>query len=331
MLQTNPLTGQCPHCGAAAQHLRYHSRYESRDGERRVIRCRLCRKTFCDRYGTAFYDLKTSEAKVQRAIHQVLKGLGYEAVARIEDVHPRSVHRWVERAAEQATKADETVVTNVEAEVVELDELYGFAGCKQNPEQDDGETGKHWTHCAMVRESRLLLEARVGRRTLEEARELVEGAAARLVPECRPLWCSDGLESYVEAVLSVFFVIIHFMRTGRRGRPRSPRRVPDPRLRYGQVIKQHSGRRLVGITKRVVFGVEELIPLAQISTSLLERLNGTLRLHVSPMRRKTRAFAKCRHTLDLHVTLFKSYYNLCLAHGSLGGRTPAQTACHGSP
>jgi hypothetical protein len=44
------------------------------------------------------------------------------------------------------------------------------------------------------------------------------------------------------------------------------------------------------------------------------------------MRRKTRAFAKRRATLNLHVHLFKSYYNLCLAHSSLQGTTPAQVA-----
>lgn len=44
------------------------------------------------------------------------------------------------------------------------------------------------------------------------------------------------------------------------------------------------------------------------------------------MRRKTRAFAKCRDTLSMQVQLFKSYYDLSLAHSSLNGKTPAQAA-----
>ena len=130
----------------------------------------------------------------------------------------------------------------------------------------------------------------------------------------------------MEALLSLFAVVIHFIRTRRRGRPRKPKAVARPELRYGQVVKQRAGKRLVAVTKRVIFGLAELIPLTLISTSLLERLNGTLRLHVSPMRRRTRAFAKCRETLNLHVQLFKSYYNLCLAHSSLTAQTPAQAA-----
>jgi hypothetical protein len=133
-----------------------------------------------------------------------------------------------------------------------------------------------------------------------------------LAAGCFPLWCSDGWEPYVGALLSVFSVVIHFLRSGRRGPPPKPRAVAHPQLRYGQVVKQRAGRKLVAVIKRVVFGVAELVPLSLISTSLLERLNGTLRLHVSPMHRKTRAVAKCRETLNRHVQLFKSYYNLCL-------------------
>jgi IS1 family transposase len=47
-----------------------------------------------------------------------------------------------------------------------------------------------------------------------------------------------------------------------------------------------------------MFGVEEQIPLKQISTSLLERLDGTIRQHVAPLHRQTRSFAKCRTALD---------------------------------
>jgi IS1 transposase len=229
-----------------------------------VIRCRQCRKTFCDRYGTAFYDLKTEEAKVQRSIHQTLEGLCPEAVARIEGIHPTTVQRWVGRAATQAQAADQEIIDQVSAGHVEVDELYSFAGVKHpDPEVDSEQVGQHWTHCAMARESRLLLEVVVGPRTEETAIELVSGAAARLAPNCWPLWSSDGWKPYEAALLKLFCVVIHFIRSRRRGRPNAPRRVPDPRLRYGQVVKAREGRRLVAVTRRVVFGVAELIPLGE--------------------------------------------------------------------
>jgi hypothetical protein len=76
----------------------------------------------------------------------------------------------------------------------------------------------------------------------------------------------------------------------------------------------------------VVFGLAKLIPLRQISTSLLECLNETIRQHVVPLHRKTRSFAKCRTALDTRTLLFKNYYNLCRKHSTLKGKTPAQPA-----
>jgi IS1 family transposase len=228
----------------------------------------------------------------------------------------------------QAKAADQQVITGVSTQNIELDELYSFAGEKHPDEQESNleEVGQHWTHIAMARESRLMLEVIVGRRTQESATKLMEGAAKRLAPDCWPLWSSDGWESYLFALTLVFAVLIHFIKGKGRGRPKDSQVVPDPRVRYGQVIKQRAGRRLVLVTRRVVFGVAELIPLKQISTSLLERLNGTIRQHVAPLHRKTRSFAKCRTALDTQTQLFKSYYNLCRKHGTLKGKTPAQAA-----
>src|SRR6266540_5063546 len=168
MTQPKPLSRQCPHCGASADHVKYHSRYSSRDGSRLVFRCTLCRKTFCDRFGTAFYDLKTPEEKVLRSVHQVLEGLSYEAISRIEQVHSTSVQRWAERALVQAQLADHLMLQNLAPEVIEMDERHSFAGTKQrSPATADDDAGKHWTHCSMARESRLLIEVEVGPRTEE--------------------------------------------------------------------------------------------------------------------------------------------------------------------
>jgi hypothetical protein len=196
-----------------------------------VIRCKQHNGTFCDRYGTAFYDLKTPEDKVQRAIQQGLEGFCPEAVARVEDVHPTTVQRWIERACEQAKAADRKVITDVSTENVELDELYSFAGAKHPDEQENDldEVGQHWTHCAMARESRLLLEVVVGPRTQESATKLVEGAAKRLALDCWPLWSSDGWEPYLFALMIVFAVLVHFIKGKGRGRPKHPQVVPDPR------------------------------------------------------------------------------------------------------
>jgi transposase-like protein len=229
MTKANTLTGQCPRCGTLPEPA-YHSHYALQSGQMvSVLRCRACRKTFCDRYGTAFSDLKTPQAKVQRALQQGLEGLCPEAVARVEQVHPTTVQRWVARASAQARAADQAVITNVSTAHVKLNELYSFAGSKQ-PDSlttEAAEVGQHWTHCALTRESRLLLEVVVGPRTQASATQLVEGAAQRLTKDSWPLWLNDGWQAYWFALLLLVGIWLHFIKGRGRGRPKQPQVVSD--------------------------------------------------------------------------------------------------------
>ncbi len=87
------------------------------------------------------------------------------------------------------------------------------------------------------------------------------------------LICVDGFSAYVGAVRTVFRVAV---RTGRRGRPRLA--LPDTVL-LAQVIKSHQGRRLVEVTRRVIFGTAEAVASViaatrggtQINTAYIER------------------------------------------------------------
>jgi transposase-like protein/IS1 family transposase len=328
MTKTTFPPDNCVYCNAGCQDLRYHSRYQTLDGERIVFRCRRCRKTFNDRFGTAFYDLKTSSEKVSRAIQQVAEGLSFEAVARIEQVAPSTVAEWVKRGAEQAVLLDRELVQEIETEIVEMDEVYSFAGHKQKRDDENtdllSETGKHWTHCSFARQTRLILAIKIGFRDEILTNELVIETASRLKQDCFPLWVTDGWKAYIFALVLRFHQKIYQIRRRGRGRPPKPKMIPAPTLRYGQVVKQRERGRVVGIEKRIIFGKKEEIDPKDIITSHLERLNGTMRLHCTPLHRKTRCFAKRKTQLEQQVTLFKSYYNFCLKHESLKYQTPAQ-------
>ena len=323
-MKTTFFPEQCVYCHALAQDLRYHSRYQTRDGQRTVFRCRICRKSFNDRYGTAFYDLKTPAEKVSRAIQQIAEGLSFEAVARIEQVAAETVSKWMKRAVYQADLIDQQLVQEIETETIEMDEVYSFAGTKQKPQILSDEVGKHWTHCSFARKTRLLLAVKVGLRDETLAQELVAETASRLSANCHPLWVTDGWKVYIYALLLQFHLLVYQIKRRGRGRPPNPKMIPLPSLRYAQLVKQRESGRVVGIEKRIIFGKEEAIDMKDVITSHLERLNGTMRLHVTPLHRKTRCFAKKKKQLEEQVKLFKSYYNFCLQHHSLGYQTPAQ-------
>jgi IS1 family transposase len=54
-----------------------------------------------------------------------------------------------------------------------------------------------------------------------------------------------------------------------------------------------------------------------VSTSHVERLNGTTRLHVKRLARLTYAFSKKLENFEAAVALHFAYYNLVRSHGSL--------------
>jgi hypothetical protein len=153
------------------------------------------------------------------------------------------------------------------------------------------------------------------------------------------LICVDGLASHVTAFRRAFREKVP---TGRRGRP--PYRLPRGVL-PGQVVKNHSGRRLVEVTRRAVWGSIGRIGRVwkrtgtgrQINTSYIERINATFRSRLASLVRRGRGLAHKVETLDLGVYLVGCVYNLCTEHRSLRipvtgggtkwqGRTPAMAA-----
>ena len=93
---------------------------------------------------------------------------------------------------------------------------------------------------------------------------------------------------------------------------------PHPDLVYGQIVKENEGGRIVKITYRIKCGAERFKQLGlKISTTLLERLNLTIRHSLSPLVRKTLGFCKKRENLRKQTTFFQAFYNFARPHMSL--------------
>ena len=168
------------------------------------------------------------------------------------------------------------------------------------------------------------------------AQAFVHQLLKRLAKGSMPLFLSDGLSHYKTALLSHFG---HWWQPPRRraqGAAPKPRWCPLPTLNYAQVVKKCRRRRLVKLIQQVVFGTAQAIPHVldqpawQINTAFVERLNLTLRQHISALARRTRHLAKSQLGLERSLALFQAYYNFCLPHASLAlkrqPRTPAMAA-----
>lgn len=322
-----PPSLRCPHCRSSARHLFYHSTYRTRDGPRLLWQCRKCRRCLSERRGTAFFNLKTPEREVASCLDSLTRGDSQTSVAQSRRHKRDTLRMWRKRAAHAARAVDAGLVTDLRVRDLELDEQWSFAGCKKAAFADSSERGEVWWHKAMARESRLLVEQFVCARTPEAARRLIDQSFDRLASGPPPRVSSDGYDAYTQPLSEQVKAITLYplqwaLMKGKRGRPPKPKIIPDPSLIYGQVEKTREGRRIVKVEKRLVLG-PPTTELAHISTSLLERQNGTARSRNRYLVRKTYAFAKRVPYLDDQSEVDKTFYNFCRKHRGLEGVTPA--------
>ena len=207
---------------------------------------------------------------------------------------------------------------------------------KNCAEDERDEAGDFWDHTAVTADSKLMVSLVVGKRTKDQTNELVKDAQSRLRSGHLPVLLSDGYEGYEPAILDAFGRRYPAAKSGLKGRPSNPVIRWPQGLAYGQVIKSASD----GIHLKVIRGKAKLehtlslLGYNKINTSVVERHNGTSRLHNQRKVRKTLAFSTSSRYHRWMSWLSVVQYNFCRAHGSLRlkdesrihHRTPAMAA-----
>jgi IS1 family transposase/transposase-like protein len=297
--------------------------YQTQSGKRRIFQCKHCERSFAETRDTVFFDLRTPEEKVMMALKMLLVKVDLAGIGFVLGVTEETTLEWLRRAAQQAETINAHLLRELPVTQVQLDEMWSFVTRKHAKEAElDGESpdtsadGRQWIWLSYAPEWRLMLAAVVGPRTASSALTLIQLTAAMIAGV--PCFFSDGFSSYWAALLATYHQVQTFARTGKRGRPRHPRLAPHPDLVYGQVIKQKVQGRLKALTYRLGCGVTRFVAQRlAISTSLLERLNLTLRQHLAPLGRKSLGFCKEREQLRRRVVFFQAFYNFARPHRSL--------------
>jgi IS1 family transposase len=257
------------------------------------------------------------------ALKMLLVKVALSDIGFVLGVTEATVLMWLERAAHKAREINAHLLRELPVTEVQLDEMWSFIKRKHAQQAEaDGESsdlsedGRQWVWISFAPEFRLILAAFVGPRTLESALELIQMTAAVVLGV--PCFFSDGFSCYLSALIEVYHTLKTFPPTGKRGRPKQAVKEPHPDLVYGQVVKKKRQGRLHELLYRVRCGSERLAELGlSISTSLIERLNLTLRHALAPLVRKSQCFCKDRTHMRRRVVLFQAFYNFARPHMSL--------------
>ena len=309
--------------------------YLTQSGKRRIFRCKDCESTFSETRDTVFFDLRTAEEKVIMALKMLLVKVALSDIGFVLGVTEETVLEWLRRAAQKAQEINAHLLRDLPVTEVQLDEMWSFIRRKHAQQSDaDGEStdlsedGRQWVWISFAPEYRLILAAFVGPRTFASALQLIQMTAAVVLGV--PCFFSDGFSCYLSALIEVYHTLKTFPRTGKPGRPKQPVKEPLPDLVYGQVIKQKRQGRLQELLYRVCCGPKRLEQLGlSISTSLIERLNLTLRHALAPLVRKSLSFCKDRTQMRRRVILFQAFYNFARPHMSLRVPLPEQEHASG--
>ena len=193
-----------------------------------------------------------------------------------------------------------------------MDEIWGYVGKKEKHVRlvTIRSSGNVWTFCAIDADTKLVPAFKVGRiATVTTANAFVADVADR-------------------------------MRNGYRSQPMASRltwSAIDGRLGQCGLRPDHQDLRHRGVRRsttplqcpedyiqreEAVFGRPDV---DLISTSYVERLNATTRLHMKRLARLTHAFSKKRENFEAAVGLHFAYYNFVRRHNTLRC-TPAMAA-----
>jgi len=276
----------------------------------RQWKCQACGCRFTDRCNTPLYRLKTASAQVAQALTALAEGVDLSAMTRIFPFHQTTFSRWLAQAGVHGRELHEMSFRDFICDHLQLDEL--MTRVKQ-----DGERVWLWT--AVSAKSKVLLEIHVGGRKKQDAQSFIHRVQERLAVACLPVFTSDGLRMYFYALTA------HFGSWHRPIGARKDHWRVDKNLLYGQFRKVRNGFRITNIYTIVQWGERQAIKTrlqaigftGKIQTSVVERLNLTLRELTAPLSRRTWSMAYDRKHLTLHIEWVWSYYHFARPHMAL--------------
>ena len=128
----------------------------------RQLVCLGCHRYFIETHGTPFHGKQVDRDKLVWAIAALAEGLGIRAVARVFEVDPHTVLRWLVEAAEHLEAFSHYFLQDSYVEQVQMDELFVLLSAVKDGAITEADTitrlsrSPHWVWVAMDPVSKLI-------------------------------------------------------------------------------------------------------------------------------------------------------------------------------
>ncbi len=243
-------------------------------------------------------------------ISALAEGSSIRSIERMTGVHRDTIMRLGVKVGQGCTALMDGKMRNLPCTRLEIDEIWGFVGKKEvNVRPEDGAVGSVWTFCAIDAETKLVPAFLVGDRDKKTATAFMQDVKSRMATRIQI--STDGLPAYVQAVEAAFGADVDYAQIIKI----YGHEDAEPNRRYSQP-------EVISSEKVYISGRPDM---DLVSTSYVERLNATTRLHMRRLTRLTLAFSKKRENFEAAVGLHFAYYNFVKRHSTIRC-TPAMAA-----
>jgi transposase-like protein/IS1 family transposase len=276
-------------------------------------RCRDCGATFTEPTQKPLGRHYTSVDAASKAVALLCEGMSIRAVSRLTGLHKNTLLRLLLTIGAKCERLLDQRIVGLKSRNVQADELWTTVGKRL---RKDGRKrvltnpthGDQYVWFALDSDTKLIISQYVGKRNTPSAEAFIDDLSQR-VPERLQL-TTDGFDSYADAVST-------FM----------------PFADYAQLVKLYQKGRGSGPDWYGPANYVRNIPtplrgdpdLKKISTSFVERLNLTARMHCRRLTRLTNAYSKSLRHLKAAIALLVAWYNFVRVHQTLRV-TPAMQA-----
>jgi len=245
-------------------------------------------------------------------ISALAEGAGIRQTERMTGVNRETIMHLGVRVGKGCAAILDQKMRGLSCQHLQFDEIWGFIGKKERHVRpdDDPTLGDVWTFCAIDSDTKLVPSFKVGKRDTATANAFVADVKSRMAN--RVQISSDALRAYVDAIELSFGSDVDFAQ------------IIKTYTHDDSIIaeRKFSAPEVVTTEKRRIVGRPNM---RLASTSHIERLNGTTRLHMRRLTRLTYAFSKKLENFEAATALHFAYYNFVKRHNTLRV-TPAMEA-----
>jgi IS1 family transposase len=249
------------------------------------------------------------------AIQSLIEGNSIRSTERMTGIHRDTIMRLLVRTGELCVRFMDEHIKNVQAQKVQVDEIWTYVFKKQariSVDESAAGIGDQYVFVGIDSDTKLVISHLVGKRDATSAYYFMRDLKDRLA--YRVQLTTDGFKPYINAVEGTFGAEVDYAQLVKiYGQPKAS--AANARNWYEPV-------RVMGAIPMDVMGHPKAMG---ISTSHVERQNLTMRMQMRRFTRLTNGFSKKLDNLKAHIALHFAHYNYVRVHQTLRV-TPAMAA-----